>query len=59
VRITASGNVGIGTASPAATLHVVGSISFGTYTTGTLVPGSAGYITITDSGGTTRRLVVA
>jgi hypothetical protein len=57
--VATNGNIGIGTASPAAALHVVGSISFGTYTTGTLVPGSAGYITITDSGGTTRRLVVA
>jgi hypothetical protein len=33
-----------------------GTIRFGTYTAGVLTP--AGYITITDSGGTTRRLLV-
>lgn len=57
--VDTNGNIGIGTASPAAALHVVGSISFGTYTSGSFVPGSTGYITITDSGGTTRRLIVA
>lgn len=57
-----AGRFGIGTQTPAAlldvngTFHVSGSVSFGTYTAGALAP--AGYITITDAGGTTRRLLV-
>lgn len=57
-----AGRFGFGTMTPAAlvdvngTFHVSGAVSFGAYTAGVLSP--TGYITITDAGGTTRRLLV-
>jgi hypothetical protein len=49
-------NVTIGSTAGTSTTILNGAIRFGTYTATVLSP--TGYITITDSGGTTRRLLV-
>jgi len=54
--ITDTGLAGTFSYDPTADTLTVGNMKFGTYTAGVLV--ATGYVTITDSGGTTRRLLV-
>jgi hypothetical protein len=63
VRITAAGNVGVGTTTPSVALHVVGAVRHSTFTVATLpAAGTAGAGTramVTDANATTFHSIVA